>query len=272
MKLDCGKVQEITRMYADCVENIPEEEAKKEYLAHIKACEICRSDRDEILQNIALVKSFGENIPTKNGLTITQSVMKIIDAADNNKKGRFKFNYYGTAVAAVIVAVITLGSQTSLFASLFGNINNNPETADTAITEEAKIQNANTGSMAQFLSPVKRAAETETVEEESFSLYEDSSLADYDAAYATPTEKETKNKAASYSLNDNSESLKEFLEKENGRVELCVVHPEGYHVIPYKYAEKIGYDMFVRWVKAIENEELEYTPEYFKQHFSDYFN
>lgn len=324
MKLDCGKVQEITRMYAGCIDDIPDKQAKNEYISHLEACEKCRSDSEEILQNIAYLKSFGDDIPTKDGLTITQSVMNTVNLINGKQKGKFKFRYMGTAVAAVIVAVIMIGSQSSLFPKLE---NQAADIADSVITEENQSNGSNSHTVKNGVitalpkgSGLNQSAQAETQEaqepgvalklkkapqQEPLQEYNAQSIAEseqkeqsyYMASYdtddhdfdtsafdsventafenspATQVAPEDAGQAAAApeSVQENDDLLYKYLTKENARVELCVVHPDGYHTIPFEYANKIGLDEFLKWVMNIQNEEVEYTPEYFKQHFSSYF-
>ena len=301
MKLDCGKVQEITRMYAGCIDDIPDKQAKNEYISHLEACEKCRSDSEEILQNIAYLKSFGDDIPTKDGLTITQSVMNTVNLINGKQKGKFKFRYMGTAVAAVIVAVIMIGSQSSLFPKLE---NQAADIADSVITEENQSNGSNSHTVKNGVitalpqgSGLKQSvqAETEAPQEQGVALKqkradETDFLQEHKANHLSEPEQAEQNYSmAAYDTSDhdfndsaaydnveqsarqNDDLLNKYLAKENARVELCVVHPDGYHTIPFEYANKIGLDEFLKWVMNIQNEEVEYTPEYFKQHFSSYF-
>lgn len=305
MKLDCGKVQEITRMYADCIDNIPDEDAKQEYLSHLEACEKCRCDSQEILRNIATLKEFSNDIPTKDGLTITQSVMKTVNALEAHKKTKFKFRYTGTAVAAVIAAVIMAGANSSLFGSLFGKSADNFEAADEAYqyvesqsvrtvpngtilnaarddTKEFEVYNS--PSEQEFKADTDAGVENDTAQSIKFTASKEKSMAaapaqeqrvqeEYDSdEFYVYTDEQLPESNANISFAGNTDDLLyDFLNKENARVELCVVHPDGYHTIPFEYAKVLGTEGFMRWVMSIENEEVEYTPQYFKEHFKEFF-
>lgn len=314
MKLSCEKVREITLMYADCIQEIPDEKAREAYLSHIESCDECRAMRNEILNDIDALHSFCDEVPMKDGVTLCDSVMQKLRAGERKSRRGYKFRYVGTAVAAVIVAVMFLGSNNPLFRNIFsGNSNISDSISSEKRSENQSAKSLSDGKLSAYDYASEDTGDSDvTVPEENHenesitngsakiqnksmgiaSISGDiagestdmarSDAPDNSAKYMTRGDvKDIKDfpqeeKAGKFALttppaNENDE-FASYLSSQNIRMSLCVVHPEGYHTIPLEYAGKIGYEAFKTWVEGITDEEVEYTPEYFKNHFADSFN